>query len=464
MTTELASRVGKDVWWLDFADRIRAAFDAPLPAPVRHEALRSLVNVLGVGLGASRSEEVGRLVRLALTRPPGPVPVIGRTEQVDSYQAALIAGFAAHLDDFDDTHLATVIHPGASCLGAVWGTAGQADVQDRDILRAFAIGCEAQLRLGMAVTPGHYQRGWHITGTCGVVGAAVTSALLMGASVEQLAVSIRLAAAQTLGHREAFGTELKPLHAGKAAANGLVAASTAKRWLDEDSGLAAEGERSMLPLLRTLSAENDPDLLLNGFGEHWELSSNTYKPYPCGIVAHPGIDAAIEASGQHEVRPDEIERIDYECHPLVPDLMGNLDPETGLQARFSAVHGVAVGLLAGTAGLAQFADEAARSAEVRSLRQRIVLAPRPDLNRDQATLRIVLRSGRQVVSAVQAARGSLTRPLSDVELLWKVDQLVAPLGSVSGTDLWNLVDSLERGSRWRDLVVSVAGQTEGSEA
>ncbi|GAA1610807.1 MmgE/PrpD family protein [Kribbella sancticallisti] len=464
MTAELSSRVGKDVWWRDFADRIRTAFNAPLPAPVRHEALRSLVNVLGVGLGASRSEEVGRLVRLALTRPPGSVPVIGRTEQVDAYQAALIAGFAAHLDDFDDTHLATVIHPGASCLGAVWGMAGQAGGQDHDILRAFAIGCEAQLRLGMAVTPGHYQRGWHITGTCGVVGAAVTSALLMDASVEQVAVSIRLAAAQTLGHREAFGTELKPLHAGKAAANGLVAASTAKRWLDEDGGLSAEGERSMLPLLRTLSADNDPDRLLTGFGEHWELLSNTYKPYPCGIVAHPGIDAAIEASGQHEVRPDEIERIDYECHPLVLDLMGNLDPETGLQARFSAVHGVAVGLLAGTAGLAQFEDESARSDEVRSLRQRIVLVPRSDLNRDQANLRIVLRSGREVVSAVRAARGSLSRPLSDEELVAKVDQLVAPLGSVSGIDLWNLVDSLERGSRWRDLVVSVAGQTQGSEA
>jgi 2-methylcitrate dehydratase PrpD len=436
------------VGWRDLADRLHAAHAGPLPPTVVREAKRSLFNVLGVALGASRTPQADGLfahatvstVRSADT--PSRVP--GRAGWADTYHAALTTGFAAHLDDYDDTHLATVIHPGAACLGALWALPyeGEGEAEGETMLSAFALGCEAQLRLGMAVTPAHYDRGWHITGTCGVIGAAVTGALAAGAGPDVLALALRFAAAQTVGHREGFGTEVKPLHAGKAAANGLRAAARA----EGATGLSA-GE-SMTPFLAALADPVDASRLVESFGSHWELLANTYKPYPCGIVAHPGIDAAIDLARGQGVSSAEIAAVGYACHPLVPELMGDLDPTTGLRARFSAIHGVAAGLVWGEAGLREFGDEAAASPVVRAIREKITMRPDDRLGRDQATVTVTLTSGERLVASVREARGSLRRPLTDEELIAKVERLVT---SVTGRDLWTAVDRISGPDGWAVL-------------
>lgn len=436
------------VGWRDVAERLHAAHAAPLPSAVVREAKRSLFNVLGVGLGASRTPQVdGLLTHATLSTARSadtPSRVPGRAEWADTYHAALTTGFAVHLDDYDDTHLATVIHPGAACLGALWALPYQATGET--MLSAFALGCEAQLRLGMAVTPAHYDRGWHITGTCGVIGAAVTGALAAGAGPDGLARALRLAAVQTVGHREGFGTEVKPLHAGKAAANGLLAVARAER----ETGISA-GE-SMAPFLAALADSHDAGPLVESFGSHWELLANTYKPYPCGIVAHPGIDAGINLVRGRGVAPEEIAAVGYACHPLVPELMGDLDPVTGLRARFSAVHGVAAGLVWGEAGLREFGDEAAVSPAVRAIREKITMRPDDRLGRDQATVTVTLTSGESLAASVREARGSLRRPLTDEELIAKVDRLVT---SITGRDLWAAVDRISTPDGWaalRDIV------------
>jgi 2-methylcitrate dehydratase PrpD len=143
---------------------------APLPPRVRRAAERSLLNVLGTAIGASRESAVETVLAKAAAHSGRPVaPVPGRPERVDLTHAALVTGIAAHLDDFDDTHLATVIHPGAATLGASLGLAHQRHASGRELLTAFALGCEVQLRVGVAMSPSHYDAGWHITGTCGVV-------------------------------------------------------------------------------------------------------------------------------------------------------------------------------------------------------------------------------------------------------------------------------------------------------
>ncbi|MEU4226059.1 MmgE/PrpD family protein [Nonomuraea sp. NPDC026600] len=405
----------------DIAEAVLAAAARPLPEEAAAAARRTMVNVLAVALGASRSPQVTRLAG-ALATPSGVPAAPGVAGYARAADAALLTGFAAHLDDFDDTHLATVIHPGASVLGAAWSAGWSAAVPGTDLLTAFALGCEMQLRLGLAVSPEHYDRGWHITGTCGVIGAAVTAGLLGALERDRLADALRLASLQTLGHREAFGTEVKPFHAGKAAANGLVAAEEAAR------GTFTAGAGGILPdigdLLRALAPDRrQPHQLLDGFGSRWELAANTFKPYPCGIVAHPGIDAAVQAHRQG-VDPAEVTRVRYRCHPLVPELMGRLDPRTGLEARFSAVHGVAAGLVHGNGGLAEFSDAAATDPVLSGLRSRIELCPEEAMPRDAATLEIEVVDGSRTEWPVAHARGSLLRPLTDQELIDKAEALV----------------------------------------
>jgi 2-methylcitrate dehydratase PrpD len=443
----------------EFCASMREAADAPLPPQVAYAARRTLFNVLGTAIGAAGSSAVAALIAAAREqRGDGAAGVPGRPETLDPYWAALVAGTAAHLDDFDDTHLATVIHPGAATLAAVLALAPETGVSGSALLSAFAIGCEAQLRIGNAISPDHYDRGWHITGTCGVLGAAVASSLLLGLDAAGIGRVLSLASTMTLGHREAFGSMTKAFHAGKAAANALLAARLAAATsppsppnLGNLTGppeltVPADplGPGGVLDVLagtvdRGALAKPDPT-------RGWELELNTFKPYPCGVVAHPAIDAAIELSARIG-DPALITAIEVTCNPLVPELMGVRQPADGLQARFSARHAIAVGLIDGRAGLAQFTDQRAAAPEVARLRDVITLVPDPACARDAVTVRIGVRDGRPEATTmtehVAHCRGSLARPLTEAELLDKVRRLADPvLGSGAGDRLREAIDGL----------------------
>ncbi|HWT05786.1 MAG TPA: hypothetical protein VN224_08515, partial [Xanthomonadales bacterium] len=186
----------------------------------------------------------------------------------------------------------------------------------------------------------------------------------------------------------------------------------------------------------------------------WELAENTYKPYPCGIVAHPSIDAALALRAR--VEPGAIESLRAHCHPLVPELMGNPDPQDGLEARFSAIHGIAAALCDGRVGLPQYEAERVRRADVRALRAKTSLVPNPDVARDAARLEARLRDGTTVEEYVAHARGSTARPLTDAELFAKVRLLVEPqLGERSGDRLVDAVLTIE-GAPSLDAVLASA--------
>ena len=403
----------------DGAERFR--LDA-IPESVLGEAKRSLFNVLAVGIGASRNEGVEIILRVAADVGGAPsAPVLARRERTDPSFAALANGFAAHVDDYDDTHLATVIHPGASAMATVLALAEQTKPTGAQALRAFTLGCEAQLRVGVAISPEHYDDGWHITGTAGVFGAAVAAASLLRLDARGMTRALGIAASSTLGHREGFGSMVKAFHAGQAAANGVLAGELAARGFTAPED-ALEGRYGFA----NVASSGHRIASLSGNFEHdLELAKNAYKPYPCGIVAHPAIDAAVALS--ERVNAGEIDSVIVQCHHLVPELMGNPKPNDGLQARFSAIHGVAAGLLDGTVGLAQFADERVRSADAVALRARIALAPSDAIARDEVRVRVTLRDGSTVEQHVAHARGSLDRPLTDDELFAKAAALVEPM-------------------------------------
>jgi 2-methylcitrate dehydratase PrpD len=435
-----------------FAARLAALGRAPLPAAVAHEAERALFNVLGLAAGASRHAGVDAILAAAgALGAHGDAAIPGRTERTDPHFAALVAGFAAHVDDFDDTHLVTVIHPGAACMAVLIALARETAPSGDCALRAFAAGCEAQLRAGVSISPEHYDRGWHITGTCGVIGAAVTAALLLGFDDAALARAVRLSATMTLGHRDAFGTMAKAFHPGKAAANGILAARLAAQGLDAPPDVI-ESERGFAA---ALSTRFDAQQMIAEPDAPWELSENTYKPYPCGIVAHPSIDAALQLGARVQV--DEIVTLRAHVNPLVVDLMGNLDPADGLEARFSAIHGIAVALRDGQAGLAQYEDERVRRDDVRAVRARTQLVPDAAIPRDAARLEAQLRDGTAIEEHVEHARGSTARPLTDDELFAKVRALVEPvLGAAAASALRDEVFGLDRAAGCDALLAALA--------
>ena len=407
--------------------------------------------MLGTAASAAGSPAVTVLLAAAAEQgSAGDVQVPGLARTLDPYWGALVTGTAAHLDDFDDTHLATVIHPGAAALATVLSLAQETAPSGAAFLGAFAVGCEAQLRIGNAISPAHYDHGWHITGTCGVFGAAVAASALLGLDAEAASRALSLAATMTLGHREAFGSMTKPLHAGKAAANGVLAARLAAAGLAGPADPLGPGG-----VLEVLAAAVDRGAL----GRGWELELNSFKTYPCGVVAHPAMDAAIAVSGR--IDPAEITAITLRCHPLVPELMGTLHPADGLRSRFSARHGVAVGLRFGRAGLTEFSDAAATAPEVARLRGLITLDPDPGVARDAAVLRIETRSADPVEIRTEHTRGSIARPLTDDELQDKVQALVTPvLGDGAADRIREAVDNLPGASDLTGLLTALRPSVE----
>ena len=321
-----------------------------LPQNVRHDAVRSFLNWMGCAVGASRHETTERaLAALAPFSGPPEATVLGRTERLDIMHAALINGIASHTFDFDDTHLKTVIHPSGPVASAVLALAERLPVSGEAFLHAFILGVEVECRIGNAVYPEHYDVGWHITGTAGVFGAAAATGRLLGLTEQQMVWALGLAATQASGLREMFGTMSKPFHPGNAARNGLLAALLAQRdFTSSDQGI--EAKRGFA---NVLSTRFKPEEITERLGETWEISLNTFKPFACGIVIHPIIDACIQLRNSPGFDVEAVEAVEAKVHPLVLELTGKKTPTAGLEGKFSVYHSAAVALLHGAAGEAE---------------------------------------------------------------------------------------------------------------
>ncbi len=385
-----------------------------------------LKNILALAVAGSRSDPVDAVLRMGnMVGGPADVPVPGRGELAAPRYAAMAIGLAAHLDDFDDTHLTSIIHPSASTVAAAFSSGTVHRIDGSRFLHAFALGCEVQLRVGTAMSPRHYDAGWHATGTCGVLGAATAAAIACDSSPSTIASSLALAANSTIGHRETFGTPIKPFHPGKAAANGMLAVELAA------AGTVAP-EDSLIAFLGAMAPGHEAGNVLDRFGEHWEFMVDMVKPYPCGLVIHPVIDAGIAAAASG-VRADEILGLRLRAHPLVVDLTNIRDPQDGLQARFSAVHGLAAALVDGAVDLDSYEPSRLNDEEVSRLRDLTIIDVDPECAADAVTLTVTLKVGGTRTFEILHARGSEQVPLTPAEVDRKVDGLLRPtLGENSG--------------------------------
>ena len=384
-----------------------------LPAAVLREARRTLLNWTGCALGGARHETLD-IAMAALTPFAGAAQatVLGRRERVDALTASLMNGMSSHVLDFDDTHLKTVIHPAGPVVPAILALAEHQPVSGREFLHALVLGAEVELRIGNAVYPAHYDRGWHITGTAGVFGSAAACGKLLGLDERRMVWALGLAAVQPVGLREMFGSMTKSFHPGRAAQNGLTAALLASRgFTSAETGL--EGKSGWL---HVLSTEVKYDEITGGLGERFELLLNTYKPFACGVVMHPTIDACLQLRATEHLMAGQIERIDLDVHPLVLELTGKRTPQTGLEAKFSIYTAAAIAIVAGAAGPKQFTDEWARNPDVMTLRDRVTATATPGIGEAQVRVAIALGDGRRIEKFIEHAVGSVERPMTDADL------------------------------------------------
>lgn len=394
------------------ARNIVASKPSDLPAAVRHEAARALLNWCGCAIGASRHPTTASALAAVLPFAGAPQAGIpGRSERLDILHAALVNGISSHVLDFDDTH-AVAIHPSAPVLPAVLALAEWKALSGAELLHAFVLGVEAECRVGLSVFPEHYMAGWHITGTAGVFGAAAAAGRLLGLNEQQMTWALGIAATQASGLREMFGSMCKSLHPGHAARNGLTAALlAAKGFTSSERGIeAARG------FARVLSTKFDPSIITAEWGRRYELMSNMYKPYACGLVVHGTIDGCIQLRNEHGLTPEMIDRVDLRVSPIVFELTAKENPQTGLEGKFSVFHAAAVALRHGMAGEAQFSDDSVLDPLTVALRRKVHIERDESIGRVQSRISITLEDGRRLERYVEHALGTLERPMSDADL------------------------------------------------
>jgi 2-methylcitrate dehydratase PrpD len=401
-----------------------------IPAPIRKEATRTLLNWTGCAIGGSRQPAVANaLAALAPFAGPGQASILGRKERLDALNASLINGISSHVLDFDDTHLRTIIHPAGPVVSAILALSEYQPVSGLEFMTALVLGIEVECRIGNAVYPEHYDAGWHITGTTGPFGAAAAVGKLLRLSEQQMVWALGLAAVQPVGLREMFGSMMKSFHPGRAAQNGFTAALLAsKNFTSSEHGI--EAKSGWANVLSTRRRYNE---ITGKLGQTYEVALNTYKPFACGIVGHPTIDGCIQLSNENHLNAADIARIDLWVNPLVIELMGKKSPQAGLEGKFSVYHAAAVAITEGAAGEQQFTDQAVLRKETADLRSRVLTTIDTNLREDQARIRITLQDGRILDKTIEHAVGSVAKPMSDRQLEQKFEGLatgILPLDQI----------------------------------
>lgn len=345
---------------VQLAEAVAAQYQARLPARILAKGRDLLLNAAAVAIAG---HDHPGWKSLSSGWPPPPAPAAGRRggpgrlRDPGAGQVALLFTAAASVHDFDDGHIDTLIHPSCVNMGAALGSASLAEVTGRDFLTAFLLGCELEIRFARALTPEALDRGWDLDGVCGPLSAAITSALLLGAGPEMLGNAVSIAASSTLGHLSSAGSMLRPFVTGKASANGVASALLSRRGFTASPG-ALDSPRGLGSALvqrpavfRTVTA---------GLGTEWLLDEVLIKRYPCAILLHPVVDAALALRA---AAPDDTGRMSttVRCSPLTARLTSCAHPADGLQAKISAQHCVATALREGRVLMEHFTDEYTRA-------------------------------------------------------------------------------------------------------
>jgi 2-methylcitrate dehydratase PrpD len=433
-----------------------AATYEDLPPRVVDISKQLIFDHVGVAIGGMDHEATLIALEVAqLLGGNGEATVLGHGVRTSSVNAALVNGVSSHVLDFDDTHIPTILHPTGPIMAAALALAPMYGATGRDVIRAHSVALEVSCRVSLAVYPEHYDAGWHMSGTTGTIGAAVAASLLAGVSPSQLVAALGIAATQASGQREQFGAMTKSLHVGKAGANGVLTGLLVARGFTAAPD-SLQGRRGMFTVM---SSDARAEALTAGLGREWEISRVGIKPYSCGVVAHPPIDAVRRLKTERGIEPDQVERIDLRVNPLVVELTGKKEPRTGLEGKFSVAFCAAIAMIDGAAGPRQFTDEAVRRADVVVLRDRIHAEADPTVSHSQAVATAHLRDGSSVTVNVEAASGTPENPLSAADLRAKFDDLVEPkLGANRCAELAGELTRLEAHERLDGLLEATVRQ------
>jgi len=386
-------------------------YDA-LPRDVVEQARLCCLDWLGVTLGGSGHPLVGTLIKLAENQGGNPqATLIGHDMLVPMLQAALVNGSASHTLDYDDVHTVMIGHPSVPVFPAALALAEFLGVTGRDFITAYVAGVEVECRVGAAVFPHHYLKGWHSTATLGHFGAAAACASLLKLAGDQVIYALGIAGTQASGLRQVFGTMCKPLHAGKAAMSGLMAALLAQDGFTSSRDII-EGPRGFAEVL---SAESNPAQALEGLGDSYAVNNIVFKYHASCFETHPAIEAVLSVKRDEMPETDQVEEILLKVSPVAVEVAGKTRPRTGLEAKFSQACCASLALADGNTSQTAFTDEAVNNPKITDLMGKVVVETVPDFSPTRCIAQVRMVDGSTYSSDVDVL--TITRPAEEKRAL-----------------------------------------------
>jgi len=395
-----------------------------IPAEVAGLAKKSILDGFGLALAGSVAES-GTIVQkyLRSISSPGTAVVIGTSMQTGTRFAAFANGVGIHADDFDDTQLAVasdrvyglLTHPTAPCLPAAFAQSQISQATGGDFLVAYLVGVETECKIAEAISPRHYQHGFHSTATCGTFAAAAAAGRLRRLELDTMRRALGIAASQSGGLRENFGTMTKPFHAGRAAESGIVACDLAESgWTATDKIL--EAPRGFF---QAHGGGYDIEAIRGKLGSPWTFADPgiSIKPHPSGSLTHPGMTLMQALISENDIKAEDVARVEVGTNHNMLNALIHHRPVDELQAKFSMEFCMAVLLLDGKAGLSQFTDESVQRPAIKRLIERVEFTVHPEAEAagyDKMTtiLSVHLKNGAVLTGQADFGKGSPANPFT----------------------------------------------------
>ncbi len=410
-------------------DFIASTSFADIPSDALDIGRRCIADGVGVILAGSTtpaSEILRAQVREDGSRQES--TTLGRDSfQTRAASAALVNATSGHAHDYDDTQLSTaadrifglLTHPTIPSLAASLAMGERLGASGRTVIEAFLIGFEVECKIADAIYPTHYKQGFHTSGTIGAFGAAAATARLLKLDRTQLAHAIGITASMSAGIRVSFGTMTKPLHVGRAAFNGVTAAELAAKGFTAGAD-ALDGQWGFF---KVTGGGFDAERIVGALGKPWTIVSPgvSIKPYPCGCLGHPTMDAMLTLVTEHDIKPEQIKKIRLRAGSNILNPLRYKIANTELEAKFCPPFMLSAVALRRKAGVNEFSDEFVRSTPVQAMMRRVDTVFDQEIEnqgfvRMLSIVEVELENGRVLRQESGPYRGGPERPFTRAEL------------------------------------------------
>ena len=447
----------------ELSNKIKSLQFNTLSADAVHWAKVGILDTVGVTI-AGAQEDAARIVLGVSGSASGPSLVFGHARRIGALDAALVNGTASHALDFDDCNNTLGGHPSVPILPALFALADETGATGKDFIAAYVAGFETECKLSMVVNFYQYTRGWHPTTTIGVFGSAAACAHLLKLSVEQTATALSIAASLAAGVKSNFGTMTKPLHVGHCARSGLFAALLARDGFTAGA-TAFEHKQGYFEVFNG-AGNYDASRALPAWANPLDITRPgiAIKSYPCCGSTHPAIDCMLELVNQHNLKPEQVARIDSWTHTRRLEHTNRPDPQSYLDAKFSVQYTLARALKDRTVKLEHFEGDNWKDPATRALLPKIHVAPYtteqfPPDNHFGAEVKVTLTDGRVVSTKTDQALGrSVDKPLPADMLKAKFDNCAArALSTDNVARLYAAIQDFENAQDVREIAALAAG-------